>query len=156
MDSISNVPYDALSIGQSAASTRLVSRRDIHLFALASGDCNPLHLDPDYAAGTEFGECIAHGMFTGALISAVLANQLPGPGTVYLEQTLRFRAPVRIGDTLETRVTVSEKRDRGRRVVLDCEVLNQDGKRVASGSATVIAPAEALTVKPCSPDLDSP
>ena len=156
MKALSNVPYSALSIGQQASSIRVVSRRDIQLFALASGDWNPLHLDEDYAATTSFGECIAHGMFTGGLVSAVLANQLPGPGTVYLEQTLRFRAPVRVGDTLETRVSVSEKRDRGQRVVLACEVVNQDGKRVASGTATVIAPAESLTVMPRSPDLDSP
>lgn len=149
---MSNVPFDQLEIGQSAASTRVVTRQDIHLFARASGDCNPLHLDEAYAASTGFGECIAHGMFTGALISAVLASQLPGPGTVYLEQSLRFRLPVKVGDQLETRVTVVEKQPRGHRVMLDCEVVNQQGRRVAQGSATVMAPTEPMTVMPVQPD----
>lgn len=156
MPPLTNTPYPDLEVGQQAHSIRLVTARDIQLFALASGDFNPLHLDPDYAAATEFGECIAHGMFTGALVSAVLANQLPGPGTIYLGQELRFRLPVRIGDTLETRVTVTGKQDRGRRVTLECEVVNQHGKRVVTGVATVMAPAEALTVNPCAPRLDTP
>lgn len=156
MNPLSNVTYQELQIGQFASSTRVVTSRDIHLFALASGDWNPLHLDPHYAAQTEFGECIAHGMFTGALVSAVLANQLPGPGTVYLGQELRFRLPVRVGDTLETRVTVTEKRDRGRRVTLQCEVVNHEGKRVANGTATVMAPAESATITPIPPRLDTP
>ncbi len=148
MPEVRNHTFDELAIGQRAESTRTVTMEDIRLFAAASGDHNPLHLDPDYAAGTQFGECIAHGMFTGGLISAALAMQLPGPGTIYLSQSLAFRLPVKIGDTLTVQLTVTDKQPRRRQVTLDCLVLNQHGKKVVTGSAEVIAPAlpETLTI----------
>lgn len=146
MATVRNHTFDEISIGQTATATRAVSQRDIQLFAAASGDRNPLHLDPDYAAGTVFGECIAHGMFTGALISAALAMQLPGPGTVYLGQSLKFRLPVKAGDHLTVTLEVTAKEPRRRQVTLDCRVSNQAGKLVASGTAEVMAPALRETV----------
>ena len=97
---ITNKTFDEITIGDTATYTRLVTEREIQLFAAVSGDHNPVHLDPEYAATTQFGECIAHGMLTGAFISAAIAMELPGPGTIYLGQQLSFRAPVLLGDTL--------------------------------------------------------
>jgi 3-hydroxybutyryl-CoA dehydratase len=98
MPKISNFTYDEIHIGQIAQYTKQVNASDIVLFAAASGDLNPVHLDAEFAATTPFGEPIAHGMLTGAIISAAIATELPGPGTIYLSQTLRFRLPVKIGD----------------------------------------------------------
>lgn len=146
MPKLTNHTYDEIQIGQTAAYTREVTERDIQLFAAASGDVNPLHLDPEFAAGTPFGERIAHGMLTGAFISAALAMTLPGPGTIYVGQTLRFRLPVKIGDTVTVTLEVTEKHDRRRFVTLDCTATNQQGKTVATGVAEVIAPAEKLEI----------
>ena len=97
-----------LSVGQSASLSRTVTDADIVLFAGVSGDTNPVHLDQDYASQTMFGGRIAHGMLTAGLISAVLGTKLPGPGTVYLSQTLKFKAPVKPGDTVKATCTISE------------------------------------------------
>lgn len=142
-----NFTFDELQVGQSASYQRTIEQRHIELFAAATGDVNPVHLDPHYAATTAFGEPIAHGMLTGGLVSAALALVLPGPGTVYLNQSLRFRAPVKVGDTITVELAVTEKRKRGQRVSLDCRAVNQDGKLVASGSAEVMAPAEKISVE---------
>ena len=112
---------------------------------------NPVHLDADFAANTPFKERIAHGMLTGAFISAALAMELPGPGTIYLGQTLRFRLPVKIGDTITVNLEVTEKRDDKKFVTLDCKAVNQKGKTVASGSAEVMAPGEKVAIE--RPDL---
>jgi 3-hydroxybutyryl-CoA dehydratase len=109
-----------LAPGMSARMTKEVSQADIVMFAEVSGDKNPVHLDADYAASTPFGGRIAHGMLSASLISAVIANQLPGPGTIYLDQKLSFRAPVRPGDLVETIVTVREVLAKGR-VILETE-----------------------------------
>ena len=154
MPNITNVTYEEIDVGQTASYTREVSERDIQLFAAASGDVNPLHLDADYAAGTQFGERIAHGMLTGGFISAALAMALPGPGCLYRGQTLRFRLPVKIGDVITVTLEVTEKKDRTRLVTLDCKAANQDGKLVTSGTAEVIAPTEKLVVPlPEAPDF---
>lgn len=154
MSRITNVTYDEISIGQTATFTREVGERDIELFAEASGDVNPVHLDAAYAAGTAFGERIAHGMLSGAFISAALAMKLPGPGTVYIGQTLRFRLPVKIGDTITVTLEVTEKRDRRQFVTLDCTATNQHGKVVANGTAEVMAPTEKLELDmPGSPPI---
>lgn len=142
----SNVTFDEIAVGQSARYSRTVETRHIQLFAAATGDVNPVHLDPAFAAATAFGEPIAHGMLTGGLVSAALALVLPGPGTIFLGQSLRFRAPVKVGDTVTVELTVTEKRERRQWVALDCRVTNQDGKVVASGSAEVMAPTEKLSV----------
>lgn len=143
MTSISNRTYEQITIGETATLTRTVTRADIEAFAAVSGDRNPAHLDDDYARRTPFGEVIAHGMFSGALVSTVLGMQLPGPGTIYLEQSLRFRRPVKVGDTLTVTLTCREKLEK-RRITLDCEVRNQNGDVVTTGTASVIAPEHTI------------
>ena len=144
---IESIPYDELVIGQSAEYSKTVSEQDIVLFAVISGDANPVHLDAEYARTTIFGERIAHGMFTGSLVSAALAMTLPGPGSIYLGQSLKFRRPVKINDTITVRLEVTEKRDAKKIVVLDCLVSNQHGYKVATGTAEVIAPAEKIRLE---------
>lgn len=143
---ISNVTFDEIAIGDTTTYTRLITNQEVEAFAAISGDHNPLHLDPEYAATTAFGECIAHGMLTGALISAAIAMQLPGPGSVYLSQNIQFRAPVMLGDTLTVTLTVTDKHAKRPWVTLQCEVANQEGKAVAKGEAQVAAPTESGTV----------
>ncbi|MBL6456335.1 bifunctional enoyl-CoA hydratase/phosphate acetyltransferase [Belnapia sp. T6] len=142
---IENRTFDEIMVGDSASLTRQLAREDIELFAVASGDVNPAHLDPAYAETDLFHKVIAHGMWSGALISAVLGTRLPGPGTIYLSQDLHFRAPVGIGDTITATVTAREKRPQhGPRIVFDCRCVNQDGKEVVSGIAEVQAPTETV------------
>ena len=138
---IENLTFDELRIGQESQMTHVVTAQDIVLFAAVSGDVNPAHLDAEYARGTLFHGVIAHGMFGGALISAVLGTQLPGPGTMYLEQNLRFMRPVHIGDGLTASVKVTELDTEKKRVALDCVVTNQKGDRVIAGVAHVLAPS---------------
>ena len=147
MPQLANITYEEITVGQTASYSRLVEERDIALFAAVSGDVNPVHLDADFAAGTVFGERIAHGMLTGAFISAALAMELPGPGTIYLGQSLRFRLPVKIGDTLTVTLEVTDKQDRRNIVTLDCRAHNQAGKLVATGTAEVIAPAQKMSIE---------
>ena len=147
MPQISNFTYEEISLGQTATYTRTVGEREIQLFAAASGDVNPVHLDEDFAASTQFKGRIAHGMLTGAFISAALAMKLPGPGTIYLGQSLRFRLPVKIGDTITVNLEVIEKKDRRQYVTLECKATNQDGKVVASGTAEVMAPSEKMVIE---------
>jgi 3-hydroxybutyryl-CoA dehydratase len=132
--------YDVedLTTGMSAETTKTITDADIVLFAGVSTDFNAVHMDEEYARTTPFGGRIAHGMLSASLLSSVLGNQLPGPGVVYLSQSLRFRAPVRIGDTVHARVTVKEVIAEKSRVVLDtvCTVLD---KVVIDGEATVLA-----------------
>ena len=154
MTQISNFTYDEIEIGQTARWSKQVQEQDVQLFAVVSGDVNPVHLDAGFAAETQFAERIAHGMLSGAIISAALAMQLPGPGTIYLGQSLRFRLPVKIGDTISVVLEVLEKTARRRMVTLDCKVFNQDDKLVVSGTAEVMAPEEKLVVaRPPVPDV---
>lgn len=141
---VENIPFDDLKIGQSAQRMRRLTLHDVQAFAAVSGDTNPAHLDPAYAAETPFHDIVAHGMWTGAMISAVLGTQLPGLGTIYLDQRLRFSRPVRVGDTLTASVTVRAKHQEKKRVELDCEVRNQRGETVVSGVALVMAPSHKL------------
>jgi phosphate acetyltransferase len=106
---IENRIYDEIEVGNHAKLTRTLKPQDIELFAVMSGDVNPAHVDADYAKNDMFHGIIAHGMWGGALISAVLDTQLPGPGTIFLDQRLKFMAPVRLGDTITVRVKVIEK-----------------------------------------------
>ena len=129
-------------IGASAQRTRALTDDAVALFALTSGDENPIHLDEDYAARTPFGRRIAHGMLTASLISAVLGNDLPGHGSIYLSQSLRFVAPVFIGDTITARVEVVATRAEKRLVTLRTECFNQDGVVVVTGEALVKYPGE--------------
>jgi len=146
MPQLSNFTYDEIELGQQASYTRAVEERDIQLFAAVSGDVNPVHLDADFAARTQFGERIAHGMLSGAFISAALAMELPGPGSIYLSQSLRFRLPVKIGDTITVQLEVTEKNDRRKFVTLDCKAYNQHEKLVLTGVSEVIAPAEKMLI----------
>lgn len=141
-----NRTFDELRVGDTASLVRVVSDDDIKLFAATSGDVNPAHLDAKYAATDIFGHIVIHGMWTASLISRLLGTQLPGPGTIYLRQDLRFGRPVAPGDTVTATVTVREKSADKRIVVLDTLCVNQDGKEVLSGEATVIAPNEKLSL----------
>jgi len=146
METITNKTYDELSVGDSAERKHLITDKELQLFAVVSGDRNPLHLDEEFAAQTPFKGRIAHGMLSGALISAALAMDIPGPGTVHLGQDLSFKRPVRLGDELTITLTVKEKKERKNIVVLECLITNQDGKAVVTGDATVMAPAESVTI----------
>src|SRR5579863_1481539 len=144
MGNITNIPYSELAIGQSASMIKKITNDDVVLFGCLTGDINPIHFDSEYAKNTRFKARIAHGMISGSLISAVLGMQLPGTGTIYLNQTLNFCYPVYIDDTITVTVTVKEKKEKNR-VVLDCICTNQNGKVVTEGQAEVIAPAEKIT-----------
>ena len=129
-----------LKIGDSASTSKQFSDADVRDFAAISGDQNPIHLDDNYAAETQFKRRIVHGMLTSGLISAVLGMQLPGPGSIYLKQTLNFRAPVFIDDTIKAVVTVTHVRDDKPIVTLDTKCFNQDGTVVLDGEAILFAP----------------
>lgn len=141
---IENRTFDEIEIGDSASLERTLSWEDIELFAVVSGDVNPAHVDEEYARSDIFHALVAHGMWGAALISTLLGTRLPGPGTIYLEQTLGFRHPVTIGDTITVSVAVAAKDPARHRVVLDCRCVNQRGETVIDGSATVLAPAEKV------------
>jgi phosphate acetyltransferase len=145
MSRIENRTFAELKIGDSASLTRRLTPQDITLFAVMSGDVNPAHVDAQYAKSDMFHEVIAHGMWGGTLISAVLGTELPGPGTIYLGQTFRFRHPVALGDTVIVTVKVAKKDEARHRVELDCSVTNQKGEVVIDGSAAVIAPVEKIS-----------
>ncbi|HEY0438221.1 MAG TPA: MaoC family dehydratase [Phenylobacterium sp.] len=131
--------FDELSVGQSAEITRVVGAGDIEAFAAVSGDVNPVHLDEAYAKATPFGGRIAHGMLAAAYISAVLGNKLPGPGAIYLSQSLRFRRPVKIGDQVTARVTVKTLDAAKAHATLEtlCQV---GGKTVVDSEALIMVP----------------
>jgi phosphotransacetylase/acyl dehydratase len=143
-DWIENRTFDEIAVGESATIVRTLTQQDIELFALVSGDVNPAHLDPAYAQTDLFHKVIAHGMWTGALISAVLGTRLPGPGTIYVSQDLQFRAPVGIGDTITTTVTAREKKPEHTRIVFACRCVNQAGQEVVTGTGEVQAPTEKV------------
>jgi 3-hydroxybutyryl-CoA dehydratase len=128
-----------LHVGQSAEISRTVTDADIREFAAVSGDHNPMHLDDAYAAATPFKTRIAHGMLSGSYISAVLGTQLPGPGAIYLSQSMRFKRPVRIGDHVVCRATVTAI-DEAKAVVTLSTVCEVGGKAVVEGEAVVLAP----------------
>ena len=143
-DFIENRTFDEIQVGDSASLQRRLTLRDIKLFAVMSGDVNPAHVDEDYARSSRFHEVIAHGLWGGSLISTVLGTQLPGPGTVYLEQTLRFHRPVGLGDLVTVTITVRDRDVDKHRLVFDCRCTNEDGEVVISGVAEVLAPTEKI------------
>jgi len=147
---IENVPIHQLEVGAHAEMVRSLGLEDIQLFAAVSGDMNPAHLDREYAKDTPFQGVIAHGLWGGALISAVLGTKLPGPGTVYLDQSLHFSRPVRLGDTTTASVTCRAKNDETCRATFDCLVVNQRGETVIRGVAEVLVP-ENKVCRPRSP-----
>jgi len=145
MSQVTNTPYEALEVGQKAEYTKTVEERHIQLFAEMSGDRNPVHLDQEFAAKTMFKDRIAHGMFSGALISAAVACELPGPGTIYLGQQMSFQKPVKIGDTLTVRLEILEKLPKFK-VRIATNVFNQNGDLVVEGEAEILAPRKEQTV----------
>ena len=126
------------SVGDSAEITKTIEQADVDAFAAVSGDHNPIHVDEAFAKTTRFGRRIAHGMLTASLISSVLANKLPGEGSVYLGQTLKFIAPVFPGDEITARVSVKEIREDKPIVTLETICVNQRGETVIRGEATVL------------------
>lgn len=133
--------FEDLRVGMSETTQNVVTKEKVAAFAEISGDHNPIHLDEAYAATTPFGGCIAHGVFTASFVSAAIATRLPGAGSIYISQTLSFRAPVMIGATVETKIEVLELFERGRRVKLKCECRVGD-KVVLEGEAEVKAMAK--------------
>lgn len=144
MDYIENHVYDEIEVGDRATLSRTLTHNDIVLFAAVSGDVNPAHVDEEFARSERFHQIVAHGMWGGALISTVLGTELPGPGAIYVGQTLKFHRPMTVGDTIRVTVTVKEKIDERDRVLFDCECINQHGEVVISGTAEVIAPREKI------------
>ncbi|MEM8660896.1 MAG: MaoC family dehydratase [Pseudomonadota bacterium] len=147
MPTISNYTYPEIALGQTASYSKVIEEKDIQLFAAVSGDVNPVHLDAEFAAKTRFGERIAHGMLSGAIISAAIAMELPGPGTIYLSQTMRFKLPVKIGDLITVLLEVTERQDKREIITLDCKVQNDKNKVVVTGTAQVMAPPEKLAIE---------
>ncbi len=127
-----------LEVGQSASLTRTITAEMVEAYSDLVGDRNPVHLDETYAATTRFGRRIAHGMLVAGLISNVLGNDLPGPGSLYLGQTLQFKAPVYLGDTITVRVTVRTVRPDKPIVTLGTVCTNQDEKVVVEGEAVIM------------------
>ncbi len=130
--------FEDLSVGQEASSSKTVTEADIVAFANVSGDKNPVHLDADYAATTLFKERIAHGMLSAGYISAIFGMQLPGPGSIYVSQTLNFKGPVKIGDTVVTTCKIIELMEK-RRVKFET-VCSVAGKPVLVGEAVLMVP----------------
>ncbi len=145
--------FEDLQLGMEATFARVVTEKDIHTFAEITGDKNPVHLDAAYAAKTIFKEPIAHGMLTAGYISAVFGMELPGPGAIYVTQTLNFRAPVRAGDKVIAKVKVAELIVAKKRARFDC-ACTVDGKVVLEGEAILMVPgrpkaaAEAAAAQP--------
>lgn len=139
--------FEDLSIGQKASFGKTITEADIVLFAAVTGDTNPMHLNAEYAKDSIFGERIAHGMLAAGLITKVMGTQLPGPGTIYLSQSLRFRKPVRIGDTVTATVEITGLNAEKHRATLTT-VCTVKGEPVLEGEALVAVPSRvALAAK---------
>lgn len=147
MDTLENRTFDELEIGDKAQIIREVTNNDVLLFAFLSGDTNPLHLDDEYAKTTQFGERIAHGMFSAMLVTTAVATKLPGPGSIYRGQEMKFQRPVYIGDTITADLVLVEKKKRGNLVKIDCKMTNQKGEVIFTGTSTAIAPTEKIKIQ---------
>lgn len=135
-----NTIYGDIQVGQSASQSATLTQKAIRDFAAVTGDTNPAHLDADYARTTMMKDVVGHGMWSGALFSRILGTQFPGPGTIYLGQSLSFRRPVYIDDVVTATVTVTKKDDAKGKVWFDTVVKNQRGETVIEGEAIVLAP----------------
>ena len=145
MQRIENKTFDELKLGDTASLVRTLTHKDIEVFAIMSGDVNPAHVDENFAKSDMFHKVVAHGMWGASLISTVLGTELPGPGTIYIDQSLHFRRPVGLGDTITVSVKVAKKIEETHRVILECRAANQHGKEVITGTAEVIAPTEKIS-----------
>lgn len=132
--------FEDLQLGMEATLVHVVKESDVTQFAEVSGDRNPVHLDAEFAAKTMFGGCITHGMLTASYISAVFGMRLPGPGAIYVSQSLNFKGPVRVGDTVLTKVVVAALYPAKRRAMFDCEC-TVGSKLVLTGEAILMVPA---------------
>ena len=135
-----NYTIEELKIGQASSFSKTITETDVYLFAGITGDFNPAHINAQYAANTQFKERIAHGMLSASLISTILGTSLPGKGTIYLGQQVKFLSPVRLGDTITATVKVKELVKEKNRVILHTFCANQEGDLVVDGEATVLAP----------------
>jgi len=146
---LKNIPYAELEIGQSISRKRVITAEDIVQSAALFQDRNPAHLCEEFAAQSRFGGRIAHGMLGAGLISGVIGEELPGPGTIYMSQDLQFKAPVMIGDEITITVSVAEKKDGKREgtgtAKLKTTCVNQNGAVVLDGYANVLAPSESIS-----------
>ncbi len=138
MTELVNKAYEDIAIGDKASMSKVITDEDIQKFADVSMDRNPIHLDEEFAANSMFKQRIAHGVISAGLISAVIGTKLPGINTIYMGQTLKFVAPVFIGDELTAEVEVIKKRDDKHIITLQTIVKNQDGKDVTTGEAVVL------------------
>lgn len=144
MKYIENKTFDEIKIGDSAKLERTLTKKDIDVFAVMSGDVNPAHVDKEYAHSDLFHRIVVQGMWGGALISNVLGTELPGPGAIYLGQTLSFKKPISIGDKVTVKVTVKEKNSKKNEITLFCSITNQRNEEVTSGTAVILAPTEKV------------
>jgi 3-hydroxybutyryl-CoA dehydratase len=135
----SGISFDELEVGMSHTTEHVVTEQDVVDFARVSGDYNPLHMDEEYAKNTVFGTRIAHGALTASFISALLGNHLPGPGAVFLEMSMRFKRPVKIGAQVSVTAEVSKKLSRGNMATLSVKCVSE-GKTVLTGEAKVMVP----------------
>ncbi len=145
MERIENRTFDEIKLGDTASLVRTLTYKDIEVFAIMSGDVNPAYMDYTVAKSDVFHKMVAHGMWGAALISTVLGTQLPGPGTVFTDQSLHFLRPVALGDTVTVIVKVMEKTEETHRILLECHVSNQRGEEVISGTSEVIAPTDKIS-----------
>ncbi|MDP2205835.1 MAG: MaoC family dehydratase [Alphaproteobacteria bacterium] len=139
LDKLNGFSFEQLSVGMNAVYSRTITDTDLRNFSGVCGDTNPMHLNEEYAANTVFGRCVVHGMLTASLLSTVIGTRLPGPGCLYVSQTLHFRAPVYVGDTVYAQATVQELIAEKRRAILRTECLVRD-KIVLEGEALVQLP----------------
>ena len=146
MRKLENIPFEELQVGTKDTLTRTLTEQDLLLFAKVSGDTNPVHLDEEFAATTQFEGRIAHGMWTASLISCALATKLPGPGGIYLGQELKFMRPVKVGDTVTVQLEVLEINARRKRATVSTNVINQDGKNVVKGKAEIMPSTDKVIV----------
>lgn len=135
--------FEELTVGMSAERARTVTADDVRRYAEVTGDFNPVHVDAEAAAKSRFGGLIAHGMLSAGYVSAVLGTELPGPGAIYIAQTLKFTRPVKPGDTITARVEVVEVIAARRRVRLVTTCRNQHGEAVLEGEATILVPEDS-------------
>ncbi len=132
--------FQKISVGDEACFSKTITETDIYLYAGITGDFNPVHVNKVFAAGSFFKEQVAHGMLSAGLLSALLGTKLPGPGTIYLSQTLKFLSPVKVNDTITAKVRVIEKVIEKRHVILETVCLNQNNDFVITGEARVFIP----------------
>lgn len=153
--SIQNRTFTELKVGDTASIARSLTYKDIEVFAIMSGDINPTNVDQAFAKTDTFHKIVGHGMWGGALISAVLGTELPGPGTIYLGQSLEFRTPIALGDTITVTLKLTQKIEENHQVVFDCQARNQSGELVITGTARATAPTEKICREPVSlPEIE--